>query len=265
MKLFALAIVKDEGDIIEQSVRHAARFCDRVFVLDNGSSDDSWAIVEALAAELPDSVTAFGVDRRPFTDDMRRLMYDELRIQLGPQDWFMQLDADEFLLEDPRPFLTRAGDRGVSRVRTWQAQFQFTDRDLADYLADRDDRRKPIETRRRSFVVDWREDRFWRNEPTRAWVGAATIPDLGGRTARRALVNRHYQNRDPEQMARRLELRRELRSQSSDPDFFKHVDVQDWRDLILPAAGLRQWTPGGPLNPLPWRYFTRRIRDRIPF
>jgi len=53
-----LGLVRDEADALESSICHAASFCDNVIDMDQGSSNDSWAIVEALAAELPSKVIA---------------------------------------------------------------------------------------------------------------------------------------------------------------------------------------------------------------
>ena len=261
MRLYALTLVKDEADVIGQAIRHAATFCDRVAVLDNGSSDDTWSIIEEIAKELPDVVIPWGVEERPFERRMRGLMYDELRHELEPDDWFMQLDADEFLMGDPRPALAAAGRHGYNRVRTWQAQFRFTDIDLARWEAGLDDREVPIERRRNYFEVDWREPRFWRNDPQREWgpSNASTVPDFADRVSPRSLVNRHYQHRDPEQIQRRIDIRRKVRSDEA----FPHVDVEDWRERLVPAEGLRRWEPGQPLRPFPWRYYRSRIRSAL--
>jgi hypothetical protein len=36
-KLNAICMVKDEDDIIEQTLAHAVRYCDKIYVLDNGT------------------------------------------------------------------------------------------------------------------------------------------------------------------------------------------------------------------------------------
>jgi glycosyltransferase involved in cell wall biosynthesis len=261
VRLYALALVKDEADVIGQSITHALDFCDRVVVLDNGSTDDSWAVVEELGRRHPGVVIPWGVERRPFERRLRGLMYDELRTELTEDDWFLQLDADEFLLEDPRPALARAAAKGYDRIRTWQAQFQFTDVDLARWEAGEDDRSLPIEERRHHFVVDWRESRFWRNRPDQAWgtSNASTVPQFAQRAAPWALVNRHYQYRDPEQIQHRIEVRAAVRSEEA----FGHVTSEDWRQHVVPASKLRVWHPGEPLRPWPWRFYVTRVRQLV--
>ena len=258
MKLYGLALVKDEADVIGQSLRHAMEFCDRIAVLDNGSSDDSFAVVEEIASENPGRVLAWGVDPQPYHRGLRSLMYGELSAELGEEDWFLQLDADEFLMEDPRPHLAAVGRRGFDQVATWQAQFQFTDVDLARWEEGLDDRDLPIEQRRRHFVVDWREGRFFRNGPGREWRGTTTnLPEWVTRAPHARLVNRHYQFRDPDQIQRRLEIRAAVRSEHA----FTHVTDTEWRHHVVAASGLRIWHPGEALRPRPWRYYLRRARS----
>jgi hypothetical protein len=208
-----------------------------------------------VAEEHPGKVIPWGVERGPYRRDMRRVMYDELRTELGPDDWFMQIDADEFIDSDPRPTLARAASGGCDLVRTWQAQFQFTDVDLAAWEAGQDDRSRSICERRRHYMVDWREDRFFRNRPDRPWEGTdQNLPTFTTKTARTTLVNRHYQYRDPEQMQRRLEVRAAARTEIA----FTHVTSTDWRSDVVPTKGLRTWEPGKAISPRPWRYYARR-------
>ncbi len=49
--LNGICLVKNEEDIIAQSLQHAAGFCDRIFVIDNGSTDATWPIVQSLHRE----------------------------------------------------------------------------------------------------------------------------------------------------------------------------------------------------------------------
>lgn len=258
MKVVGLALVKDEADIIEECLRHALTFCDLVCVLDNGSTDGSAAVIERLVTEFPDRFRSYGVTHQPFVVDMRRLMYDDLHTTLGWDDWIFVIDADELLLSDPRPALRRAAAAGHDRVSTWQAQFQFTEADLAAWETGID-RSLPVSERLRYFTVDWREDRFFRNRPDRVWEGQdLNMPTWVGSSPLWALVNRHYQYRDPEQIQTRLEHRAEY-------SIFVHEGSLDWHTKVMPTKGLRHWTPGEDIRPLPWRYYVAKARDRLPF
>jgi hypothetical protein len=260
LKIYGLVLVKDEVDVVGQAIRHALGFCDRIAVLDNGSGDGTPELIEMLAAEFPGRVLFWGVEPGRYHRGLRAPMYDELRHEIGWDDWFFQLDADEFLIDDPRPRLAEAAAAGFDTVRTWQAQFRFTTVDLADWEAGREDPTRPIEQRRRYYTVDWREDRFFRNRPDRAWEGTThNLPDWATNIAPFALVNRHYQYRDPAQIQHRLDLRAGLRSDHA----FPHVASTDWRAEVVPTFGLRHWDLTSPIQPRPWRFYAKRARQMV--
>lgn len=259
MKLHGLLCLKDEADVVEEHLRHAQRFCDRVFVMDNGSSDESWNIVQEVAREPDSRIVPVGVFLEPFFNGIRCRIHEVATQGLTDEDWLLQLDVDEFIDVDPRPWLDRANAEGFGRIRTWQAQFQFTDVDLRGWQKGEDDRSRPIADRRRYFAVDWREARFWRHAPGREWNDARpdrTIPPWATDTAPFCLVNRHYQYRDPEQITKRLPLR-------SDNRYFPHSTHEDWKHLVKDHRWLRRWDGVTPIKPRPWRYYLRRVRSRV--
>src|SRR5262249_25267225 len=51
MKLIAISRVKNEADIIEAFVRHHAQHFDTLIVLDDGSTDSTYGILQSLLAE----------------------------------------------------------------------------------------------------------------------------------------------------------------------------------------------------------------------
>src|SRR6185503_5119692 len=101
MKIHGLCVVKNEADIIEQTLRSAARWCDSIYVLDNGSTDGTWEKVQALAGELP-AVIPFMRDARPFDDSIRGEILRHHAARAKRDDWWCILDADEFYVADPR-------------------------------------------------------------------------------------------------------------------------------------------------------------------
>ena len=52
MNIYGLSLVKNEADIIEQSLRAAATWCSRIYVFDNGSDDGTWEMVQQLSLKL---------------------------------------------------------------------------------------------------------------------------------------------------------------------------------------------------------------------
>ncbi len=255
MKLFGLGLVKNEVDVLEQSARHALRWCERLHYLDNGSDDGTWELIEHLAKATHGRVVAVGRHDGPFSDGLRGLVYDEVRHSLGRDDWWLQLDADEFIEGDPRPAIRAAAAEGHNRIRVWQAQFAFTDEDLAEWEAGRDDRTRPIQERRRWYRADWRESRLWRHDPGRAWgSGSQTYPEWADSPSRWSLVNRHYQYRDPEQIQRRVADRHGV---------FPHVTSPEWRAFVTPTAGLRHLGDGDVIHVDRVRFAAGQVGHRL--
>lgn len=257
--LYAIGLVKDEADVLEQSIRHATTFCDRIFYMDNGSSDDSWAIIEALASEMPDKVVPYERTSEPYIEGMRNRIVNEMSDDLGPDTWWLKLDADEFLDTDPRPFIRAAERKGADGIIAWSAQFALTDVDVREWEAGRDDRTRPISQRRRHYLVDWREVRLWRNQPGIPWDDASrSFPPSITKLTTNGLYNRHYPNRDPEQVQKRIEVRKGNAR-------FPHIDT-DWRSTVRQAANYHVRIDESPFH-VDWQPFiANKIRAKArPF
>ena len=52
-KIYSLLLVKNEADIIRASLLAAAEWSDKVIVMDNGSEDGTWEIVQEMASHNP--------------------------------------------------------------------------------------------------------------------------------------------------------------------------------------------------------------------
>ena len=238
MKIHGLCVVKNEEDIIEETLRAAARWCDSIYVLDNGSTDGTWKKVQALARELP-AVVPFKQDPRPFNDAIRNEILRHHAARATPADWWCILDADEFYIDDPRSFLGKIPGR-YQAVWMQLYVYLFTDKDLATYrqypkLFDS----LPIEERLRHYVLgDYSELRFFRHSDARAWVPGGDLHPIYPLRIRM----KHFAYRSPDQIRKRLETRREpmLRGE------FLHEKRANWvmNGRIVPgpaqASDLRQ-------------------------
>jgi hypothetical protein len=96
-RLFAVLGTWYEGDVVEACVRNAqVQGCERVFLVDNDSPDDTVERAIGAGAELAHS---FSTDH--YDEDLRmRLMNDVVASRSQDQDadhvWWLWLDADEF-------------------------------------------------------------------------------------------------------------------------------------------------------------------------
>ena len=228
MKLNAICIIKNEADIILETLNNALRFCDSIYVFDNGSTDGSWELICEKAAQDPRVVIAAHTDE-VYRNQFRNRVYNMFHHKFGPSDWWYILDADEMLTDDPRPMLKKAMQRGKSQMRVWQAQFYFTDKDLAVY--DQEDKSRLVSERRRYYRINWREPRFFRNSPDQIWPEniSGKVPPFCNKLYHPSPVCRHYAERTPEQ----IKMRRKIRL--SNPYSFLHVKNKSDDDWLKKA------------------------------
>jgi glycosyltransferase involved in cell wall biosynthesis len=244
MKLYATCVVKNEDDIIAQSLTHATRYCDKIFVLDNCSTDRTWQIVQALAA-TNQRIVPFGQTSETYSDILRAKAYNAVRGELNERDWWLILDADEFLAEDPKPLLTQATKAGADAINAWQIQFYFTDVDYVAWEKGLDCRDTPIFDRRRYYLINWQERRLFRNYPGVEWGAGGWTPEQLRHVWRRRILNRHYQFRDPIQIEERLRLRLKLKAFR----YIRAAGLDEWRTVIRNSRNLTLHRDGEP-----WRF-----------
>ena len=102
MRIASVSIVKDEADIIEAFVRHNLAFVDRMFIIDDRSSDNTGEILRRLALETP-SVTVLDDGWNGAFHQQKRTTaaLDRVR-KLEDWDCILALDGDEFICADAR-------------------------------------------------------------------------------------------------------------------------------------------------------------------
>jgi hypothetical protein len=227
--IHGLCIVKNEADVIAQTLRAAILWCDHIYVFDNGSDDGTWDIVLKLARELP-AVVPFKTDPKPFSDSLRGEILRHYRVRARSGDWWAVIDADEFYVDDPRAFLARVPDR-YRAVWPQLYTFLFTDIDAEAY--DEDPRSYAPEVslteRLHHYVLGQHSVlRFFRHDP-----GLTEIPSYTGPIYPERIRMRHYGYRSPDQIGVRLETRREPMQRGE----FIHEKRSNWFPGGDAAAG----------------------------
>ncbi len=228
MKLNAICVMKNEADIVEATLVNAAQFCDNIYIFDNGSTDGTWEIVNRLA-DTHSNIHIYCQSGEVYRNQLRNRVYNDFYQQFSDKDWWYILDADEILAEDPRPLLQKALKQGKNAMDVWQAQFYFTDTDLRNYNSE--DKNLSIPERRRYFKINWREARFFLNDPNAYWPEnvSGRIPKRCNKNASQAPVCKHYAERTPEQIAQRRKCR------TSNPFSFLHVKNKAEHDWLKSA------------------------------
>lgn len=228
MKIYSLLVVKDEADVVGASLLDACRWSDRIVVIDNGSTDGTWELVQRLAASEP-RIVPFLRYEGPFHIGLRARAFRAFRHEMHLGDWWcVRLDADEFYPGDVRSFLGRIPwfYRTVKKTST---DYVITHEDLdehllsGDFAVDRPRLRYSLPTRRA-------ERRFMRHSPLLVWLSRWRYPHPWGLVAPQRIPVDHYQYRSPEQMQRRYDNRQQARAEGCGS--FSHETGSGWRDYL---------------------------------
>jgi len=247
--IHGLCVVKNELDIIVDSLSAAAKWCDRIYVLDNDSDDGTWETVRRLAYDLP-QVIPYDRIQRPFDSSIREDILRRYAADAQLEDWWCILDADEFYVDDPREFLLRV-PRRYKVVWKHDFSYYFTTEDLAAYRRDPSlyTDQVPVQRRLRYYSADWSEMRFFRqssvgSKPRIPWDSPGTYP--------RRIRVKHFQYRSPAQIQKRLETRRQAMERGS----FPHEKRISW---IAREGGKKIVTGPAPSDQIPERWEERIV------
>jgi hypothetical protein len=267
MRFQGLMLLRDEEDIITQNFDHLLTWIDTLYVLDLGSTDRTWEIVNDYARRDPRIVPYM---RRPiiYNDNLRSVLFDHFRDRFSPGDWVMKIDADEFYHVPPPQFVRERVRMGETAVYLLWYYFRLTKGEVDAYetgqVNEADDRKRPIAERRRFYqMAKYSEPRLFKYRRAMQWPETTSFPYNAGFVARERIPIRHYPHRDVSQMVRRYELRSAMMKLKANAG--PHWKLADWRaDVFDPAAAidanqgvatmsgldtvtLHEWEPGEPL------------------
>lgn len=237
-KIYSLLLVKNEADIIRASLLAAIQWSDKVIVIDNGSSDGTWEIVQEMAAQNP-CIEAFMQYKGGFRIGLRAKAFKAYRQEMTRNDWWcVRLDADEFFSEDPRTFLSRI-PRQYNTVKKISTDYVLTKEDIeyhtftGNFSIDRQHITHYLPEKRK-------ERRFIRHSPLLVWCEKWRYPHPLGRTAKTCIAVDHYQYRSPQQMKKRFITRQQAKKDGCGS--FLHENGNDWTDYLWSNQQLEQQT-----------------------
>lgn len=237
-KIYSLLLVKNEADIIRESLLAAAEWSDKVIVMDNGSQDGTWEIVQELAMQNP-RIVAFMQYTGGFHIGLRAKAFRAFRHELTYNDWWcVRLDADEFFNEDPREFLAHIPKK-YSTVKKISTDYVLTQEDIQTHIFSGDfavDRKYITH-----FLPEKRKERrFMRHRPWLVWCEKWRYPHPIGRTAKACIAVNHYQYRSPQQMEKRFRTRQQAKQDGCGS--FLHENGSNWMDYLWSNQQLEKQT-----------------------
>jgi glycosyltransferase involved in cell wall biosynthesis len=251
-RFHALLPVRDEADIISQSLRHMLRWADAIYIFDTGSVDDTWEIIQDFAGK-DKRVIPLKREAVYYSEQiLRGWLFHQARKNMRDGDWFLRVDADEFHQVLPPEFVQTRLRKHETIAWMQYYHFQMTASDVKAWESKKEtlaDRQRPIEERRRWYIPsDYAEPRLCRYRDTMQWPMTHSFPCNAGYVARERLPIRHYPHRDPEQLKRRARLRAIIVANYHEWCQLEghHWAEADWRKHIVPddLPELHHWQPG---------------------
>lgn len=251
MKIHSICMVKNESDIIEQTIKAAINWSDFIYIFDNGSTDGSWEKVLELAKNC-EQVIPYKQDNCTYHNGLRAEVFKHFQATSSEGDWWCQLDADEIYIDNPRIFLAKIPDK---YQYVWAASFQyyFTDIDLEKYNQDPSFYADniPVQQKCRYYKNEWSEARFFRYDRKLIWDSNLRWPYTGAVYPIRIWL-KHYQYRSPQQIQNRLKVRLRARAEGSTsfrheakvktannhPKSLQQFSGNEWQEKIVKASEL---------------------------
>lgn len=214
MKILALMCVRNEADLLAESLEYLIQSGIEVYVMDNGSTDGSLEIARSYVGKGVRHVERFPEDSQCSSMAHEQFVLGDIlrrKNELARSedaDWFLNVDADEFrdgpwdgwnLAES----LRRVDREGYSAVNFEVFDFQWTDADLSE--------EKRVTQRMKHY---WQRP-WWNSAQIKAWKKSLDLEGMvesgghyvdfpGRKIYPRRFLMRHYPLRSAEMAHRKL-------------------------------------------------------------
>lgn len=229
MKIFGICLVKNEADIIAYSLSESSKWADKIFVYDNGSTDDTWEIINELAKQN-EVIIPFKSEAKPFRDGLRAEVFNTYKHLASNDDWWcIRCDSDEFYMDNPKEFLPRVS-KLYQVVLSLHYEFMLCEEDLNNLDFDQLPINQQIENLKYYHPKVTSETRFIRHREKMIWPESESFPRHKGVSAPEKIRLRHYQYRSPAQIQKRMEVRRKARE--SGYKYFAKDIGSEWKDMV---------------------------------
>lgn len=91
----------NEGDILEEIIENALPHVDSLFIADDGSTDDSWKIIQSFAKNRKDKIEHIQNKRNhPLDKGQRQALLDEIRRRYKPESTWVQIIESDIMILD---------------------------------------------------------------------------------------------------------------------------------------------------------------------
>jgi glycosyltransferase involved in cell wall biosynthesis len=260
MKIHAFCIIKNEADIIGQTLTKALTWCDYIYIFDNGSTDSTWEIVLELSAKY-EQIIPYKQDDCPFEDSLRGQIFNFYRKRFTPGDWCCRLDADEVYVDNPRKFLSKVSSP-YEVVCAAMFIYYFTEKDLEIYEKNplRYAESVDVEDKLRYYQNSEAEIRFFKYREDLIWKEKkdCLIPSdykdwpsgLKGEAYPDKIQLKNYRYRSPQQIQKRVNTRLASVQRGDFPqempyqwkvlgsNFSRKFDFSQWQSRIADSSEL---------------------------
>ena len=137
MKIHAILTTNNEADILEDCIRSALQWADKIYVFDTGSTDNTIDVIKGLRSDkqIGSRVVHYKSEYRPFNwakslNEVFQTYFDQSSIG----DWWCTLCTDEIYRDDPLEIISKI-PKGFDCVWSIMINYYFTERDLSRFYS----------------------------------------------------------------------------------------------------------------------------------
>jgi hypothetical protein len=232
MKLYGIWVAQNEADIIRETLEffRKTQFYERIFFYDLGSEDNTFDI----ACEYPDIIQEPQRLLVPYSGQLRVDLINRHRDWYRDGDWIAIIDSDEFYLHEPSLTIAAAEKEHAEVIETYFATFYLTDTEVATWHSE--DLSASIRERRRYYVVNWSEARFYKFVTT---PRSDTCINIAGNMSSHFPLHTHYPYRSPEQITAKVQSRLKNRAAGGNSQY--HIFSAAWHSYIVKHTELQRY------------------------